>query len=110
MSFMSSIQSVSENHPTQGNEARAFAAAIRAQAALETDPKVAESLLARAAEVEQVAERFWEEHAKLEGAIVEAKATVERLRRRDQLPWWVVVLVLSALFWFLFTMATRGSQ
>ncbi len=101
---------MSENRPTHGNEAQAFAAAIRAQAALEADPKVAESLLASATKVEQVNERFWQEHAKLEGAIVEAKATVEKLRRRDQLPWWVVVAVLSALFWFLLVMATPSTH
>lgn len=84
-----------------------LARVAREAAARHPDPSEAESLLRSAKKIENIERKLFEARASLVEAVERSKAEVDALRRRNHLPTWVVVLVLSLLAVFLVFVAIK---
>jgi hypothetical protein len=95
------------NDPDQLPQINPLAQTIRDAAASSSDPKEVESLLRSAEKVEEADRRFKQSHAELLRGIENAKTLNAKLGRKEHLPWWAVVLVLSLFFAFLVYVAVK---
>lgn len=84
-----------------------LARVAREAAARHPDPSEAESLLRSAKNIEDMERKLLEARASLMDTVERSKAEVDALRRRNHLPTWVVVLVLSLFAAFLVFVAVK---
>ncbi len=80
---------------------------IRELAAEATDSAERKSLLQSAQTVDEAHRRVVDALAQLDDTIAKSRAEMESLQKRDRVPAWVVILVLSLFFAFLAHMAVR---
>ena len=84
-----------------------LARVAREAAVRHPDPSEAESLLRSAEKIEDAERKLLEARISLVEALERSKAEVHALRRRNHLPSWVVVLVLSLFAVFLMFVAIK---
>ncbi len=95
------------NGPKSIREMPNPAESIKTLAAKESNPATRESLLRSAQNVDEIHRQVVEVFTRLENAIADSRSFAESIKKRDQLPTWVVFLVFGALFAFLAYVAVK---
>lgn len=93
--------------PPSDNELSPFAAVIREIAAEQSNPLERKSLLETAAKVEAADAKFYQTLSSAQDDMLRIRAEIDLIQRRNDLPGWVVAVVLLAFALFLVYVALK---